>query len=125
MKTPTSIALAAALLVAGAAAVSAAPMDSAAGAKMAPPAGDSLNLTTAQRKTAWKDLYTGVLNQNTPSGFQASVGAVVPSNVATAPMTAKAASDVPALKPYQFAMVQKKLVIINPADRKIADVISR
>jgi hypothetical protein len=31
----------------------------------------------------------------------------------------------PALEPYQFAMLQKKLVIANPNDRKIADVIAR
>ena len=43
----------------------------------------------------------------------------------TAPVTAKAASDVPALKPYKFAKEQKKLVIVNPSDQKIADVITR
>jgi hypothetical protein len=31
----------------------------------------------------------------------------------------------PALEPYQFAMLQKKLVTANPNDRKIADVIAR
>ena len=40
-------------------------------------------------------------------------------------MPAKAASDVPALKPYNFAMLQKKLVIVNPSDHKIAEVITR
>jgi hypothetical protein len=40
-------------------------------------------------------------------------------------VTAKAAGDVPALKPYKFAMLQRKLVIINPRDGKIAEVISR
>jgi hypothetical protein len=110
---------AAALLLAG---VSAAPRNS---GKTAPQASDSLTLTNAQQKAAWDDLHTGALNQSPPSGFSATSGAVVPSNIATAPVTAKAASDVPALTPYNFATVQKKLVIINPTDRKIAEVIRR
>jgi hypothetical protein len=48
-----------------------------------------------------------------------------PSTIVTAPVTARAAGDVPALKPYKFAMVQEKLVIVNPSDGKIVDVITR
>jgi hypothetical protein len=94
-------------------------------AKMAPLASDTLVLSAAQQKTAWDDLYTGALNQKAPAGFNAAVGATVPSNIVTAPVTAKAASAVPALKPYTFAMVQNKLVIVNPDDGKIAEVIAR
>jgi len=93
--------------------------------KMAPPANDTLKLSKTEQSKAWHDLYTPSLNQKTPAGFSATVGAAVPSGVVTAPVTAKAASDVPALKPYKFAMVQKKLVIVNPSDQKIADVITR
>ena len=126
MKARTSIALTAAALLAGVSAASAAGMQqSNAGSNMAPRAGDTLSLSSAQQKTAWKDLYTGSLNQKAPSGFSAVTGAVVPNTVTTAPITSKAASDVPALKPYHFAMLQHKLVIVNPADKKIAEVITR
>jgi sulfite exporter TauE/SafE len=132
LKAQTSIALVAALLLAGVSAASAAGMQSsssnqAAGAatKMAPPTADTLTLTSAQQKTVWKDLYVGSHAQKTPVGFNATIGAVVPGSVTTAPMTSKAASDVPALKPYHFAMLQKKLLIVNPGDKKIADVITR
>ena len=52
------------------------------------------------------------------------MGATVPNTIVIAPVTAQAGGDVPALKPYSFAMVQKKLVIVNPSNRKIADVIA-
>jgi hypothetical protein len=128
MKTPTSIAstaiaLAAAFLLTGATAASATGMQSS-GANPSSPQ-DTLTLSQAQQKTAWQDLYTGALNQPTPAGFDATVGAAVPNSVATAPVTAKAASDVPALRPYSFAMLQNKLVIVNPSDHKIARVIAR
>jgi hypothetical protein len=126
MKPRTSIALAAAALLSGVSAASAAGMQqSNGGANMAPTASDTLSLSSTQQKTAWKDLYTGSLNQKAPSGFSAVTGAVVPNTVTTAPITSKAASDVPALKPYNFAMLQHKLVIVNPADKKIAEVITR
>ena len=83
----------------------------------------ALTLSDAQRKTALQDLYMDSLNQDTPPGFDAVVGAKVPNTIVIAPITAQAGSDVPALKPYSFAMVQKKLVIVNPSDRKIASVI--
>ncbi len=137
MKRQISLALAAALLLSGVALsgvtmASAATMSTATSSNTtpsnttsaAPKAGDTLSLSGTQQKTAWNDLYMGSLDQTTPSGFSATVGAVVPNSVTTAPVTSKAASDVPALKPYSFAMVQKKLVIVNPSDHKIADVIS-
>jgi hypothetical protein len=85
---------------------------------------DMLTLSDAQQKTAWQDLYMDSLNQNTPPGFDLVVGATVPNTIVIAPVTAQAGSDIPALKPYSFAMVQKKLVIVNPSNRKIADVIA-
>jgi hypothetical protein len=50
---------------------------------------------------------------------------VVPNSVTTAPVPSKAAHAVPLLKPYDFAQVQKKLVIVNPSDKKIVEVITR
>ena len=134
MHTRSSIALAAAALLAGMSTAMAAPPENgkmapppaaSTNTKMAPPANDTLKLSKTEQSKAWHDLYTPSLNQKTPAGFSATVGGSVPSGVVTAPVTAKAASDVPALKPYKFAMVQKKLVIVNPSDQKIADVITR
>lgn len=86
--------------------------------------GDALNLSSMQQRTAWHDLTTPPLNQAPPPGFNVKVGAVVPNAVTTAPIPPKAASDVPALQPYRFAILQHKLVIVNPVDKKIAEVIS-
>ena len=100
-KTQTAFAVAAALSLAGIAAASAAGMPSpalvpnaGATAKMAPPASDSLSLSAPQQHAAWNDLYVRSLNQETPAGFDATVGAVVPDSVSVAPVTIKAASDV-------------------------------
>lgn len=129
MNTRTSTGLAAAVLFAGITAASAAEMQSPPptdpGVQASQSPGDLLKLTTAQRKRAWHDLYVKSLNQASPAGFSAATGAVLPQSVQTAPITDRAAGDVPALRPYDFAMLQKKLVIVNPADRKIAEVIGK
>lgn len=67
----------------------------------------------------------GSWSQPAPPGFNAMVGGVLPTSVATAPVTKKAARDVPALKPYDFSLAQHKVLIVNPTDRKIAEVIAR
>jgi hypothetical protein len=125
-KTQTAIAVVAALSLGGISAAMAANMPNAGAAPtMKKPAVDSLRLSSAQQHTAWRDLYVKSLNQNPPSGFDATYGAVVPGGVKIAPVTGKAASDVPALKPYDFAMLQHKLLIVNPSDKKIAEVITQ
>jgi hypothetical protein len=140
MNKPKLAALSVAALIAGISAASAgSPMsrdnanppaakmqsDKTPSANAAAQSGDALTLWEAQRKMAWQDLYMDSLNQNTPPGFDAVVGTTVPNTIVIAPVTAQAGSDVPALKPYSFAMVQKKLVIVNPSNRKITNVIAQ
>jgi Protein of unknown function (DUF1236) len=116
MKKQTPIALAAALLLAGVTAASAAGMAQSA-------ASNSLTLSNTQQKTAWKDLHT-MNKQTAPSSFMAASGKAVPSTLKIKPVPSKTASAVPKLKPYDFAMVKGKLLIVNPSDRTIADVIA-
>ena len=91
---------------------------------MSRPASDTLSLTSTQLKTAWNDLHGQATEQKAPSGFNATVGAVVPSTVKIEPVPSKAVSAVPALKSFDFAMVNGKLLIVNPSNKKIVEVIS-
>jgi hypothetical protein len=123
-KKTLSIALAAVLFAAGASAASAAGTSSTSSTMAKPGASDTLSLPTAQQKTIWKDLKSQASNQTAPSGFQATVGSALPASVKIMPVPSKVATDVPALKPYDFAMVAGKILIVNPSDKKIVDVIT-
>jgi len=123
MKTQTAIALAAAALLSGVTAVSAADIPSS-HSGMAVKASDTLSLDVTQQKTAWNDLNKQASNQNAPSGFEATTGAVVPSGIKISAVPGTAARAVPSLRPYDFAMVHGKLLIVNPSDKKVAEVIS-
>jgi Protein of unknown function (DUF1236) len=62
--------------------------------------------------------------QKAPSGFNPTIGAVVPSTVKVEPVPSNTAMDVPMLKSFDFAMVHGKLLIVNPSDKKIVEVIA-
>jgi hypothetical protein len=130
MNPISSIALATAVLLSGVSAASAAsfwhwPWHSSSKSTMARPASDTLSLTSAQQKMAWNNLSGAESKQSVPAGFSATVGSAVPTTFKIAPVSSKAAQDVPALKSYDFGMLQSKLLIVNPSDKKIVEVITR
>jgi hypothetical protein len=115
MKTQTTIALAAAVLLSGAVAASAETVQ--------PRASDTLSLDSAQQRIAWNDLYRAA-DQRAPADFSAAAGTTVPKTVKLSPVPNNAARDISSLRPYDFAKVQGKVLIVNPSDRMVAEVIS-
>jgi hypothetical protein len=85
---------------------------------------DTVILSAAQRNAIWNDLSKQATNQNA-AGFDATIGTFVPKTVKIEPMPSKTAADVPSLRPYDFAMVGHKLVIVDPSNRVIADVLTK
>jgi hypothetical protein len=114
--TATVTALVAAVLLSGVTAASAA-------SAMKPRAQDTLDLTSAQQKMAWNDL-DHASNQTAPSGFAADAGAKVPATVKISAVPNKASRDLSQLRAYDFAKVGGKILIVNPSDRKVAEVIT-
>jgi len=123
MKRSASLVLAAMLALSGATAASAASHMS----RMSKTtrASDTLNLSGNQQKSIWNDVSRHAANQNAPAGFNAAVGTAVPNGLSTYPIPRQAARDVPAAKPYRYAMTENKVLIVNPTDHKIADVVTK
>ena len=86
---------------------------------------DTLSLTRSQQRTAWRDISKQASSQKAPGDFTASVGATVPNDLSLQPMPAKVATRISSLKPYDYAMLHGKLLIVNPNDKKVVDVINR
>lgn len=86
---------------------------------------DNLSLTRSQQRTAWKDISKQATSQKAPGGFTASVGATIPSDLSLKPMPARVATRISSLKPYDYALLHGKLLIVNPNDKKVVDVINR
>jgi len=89
-----------------------------------PMAKDTLSLTSDQQKTAWKDISAIATKEKAPAGFIASAGAVVPNGLTTRPVPSKTADQVPELRPYRYALLSSNdLLIVNPHDKKVAEII--
>jgi hypothetical protein len=84
---------------------------------------DTVILSAAQRSTVWNDLSKQATNQNA-AGFDATIGTFVPNTVKIEPIPSKTAADIPSLRSYGFAMVGHKLVIVDPSNKVIADVLT-
>jgi Protein of unknown function (DUF1236) len=85
---------------------------------------DTVILSAAQRRVVWNDLSKQAANQNA-AGFNPTIGTFVPNTVKIEPMPSKVAATNPSLRPYDFAMVDHKLVIVDPSNKVIADVLSK
>jgi hypothetical protein len=87
---------------------------------------DTLSLTSAQQAAAWQDITKQARKENTPANFKATVGGIVPDALMTYPVPLTTSAKIPDLRRYQYAFLDNNtLLIINPRDRKITDVITR
>jgi len=85
---------------------------------------DTVILSAAQRRAVWNDLSKQATHQNA-ARFNPAIGTFVPNNVKIEPMPSKVTAKNPSLRPYGFAMVDHKLVIADPSNKVIADVLSK
>jgi uncharacterized protein DUF1236 len=87
-------------------------------------ASDDFVLTGAQEQLLWQRIGRNA-SSTTPSGLIAAVGATLPASVALHALPATVTRQIPAVRPYKYTMLGKTLLIINPTDRVIVDVITQ
>jgi len=86
---------------------------------------DRLSLTGTQEHTIVQSVNKqNVKKEVAPSGFKAAVGQALPTSIPLHSLPSDTTSQVPAVKSYDYAMLQGQLLIVNPKDRKIVDIIA-
>jgi hypothetical protein len=123
-----SVALAAVLMMSGAsiaAAQGAMSKDKATTGAAGASASSKIELTSDQEKKLWTEISGHAMKQSAPSGFTPAVGQAVPTSVSLRELPTKAQTDVPAAKPFHYAMVDNKLLLVNPSDKKIVEIITQ
>jgi hypothetical protein len=118
MQRHNSIVLAIAMVIAN---ISAIPIAS---ARPSVSPSDILTLTNREKRLAWRDLHWRAMHYHEVPGFEPIDHWVLPPTVTVKPVTHRAARDVPALAGYDFAIVEGVLLIVNPTDRAVAEVIA-
>jgi hypothetical protein len=89
------------------------------------PPSDYLVLSEAQEHLLWQ--MVGPQNSSpgvARSGFKASFDARVPKSVVLHPMPKRVVAQLPTLEAYKYAIAGQNLLVVNPLDNTIVDVIT-
>jgi hypothetical protein len=84
---------------------------------------DILVLTHREKRIAWRDLHRQAVRYYGMPGLETLDRWVLPPRVLIKPVTSRAARDIPALAGYDFTIVEGMLLIVNPSDHAVAEVI--
>ncbi|HEX5777770.1 MAG TPA: DUF1236 domain-containing protein [Xanthobacteraceae bacterium] len=85
---------------------------------------DAIVLTNDQKQTLYQQLAMDADSQDAPSGFTASVGSTLPSDVSLEPVPNDVSTKVPSVANYRFAKLDDdRLLIVDPNDRRVVSII--
>ncbi len=97
---------------------------SAAGGSASRPS-DLLFLSGAQEQLIWQRVGRHHAGATTAlPGFDDGIGATMPASVKARAIPSNVTAEIPAVRAYRYAMLGNELLIVNPTDKKIVDVIS-
>jgi hypothetical protein len=84
-----------------------------------------IDLTAAQRQTVYQSISKTQKNNAAPTGFRATVGALVPNGVGLAPVPATIADLMPQTKGLESAMVEGQVMLVDPVGKNVVAVIAQ
>lgn len=87
-------------------------------------AAPALELSAAQRQTIFQSVSRTQKNNAAPTGFRVSVGAHVPDGIELQPVSGTVATLVPKTQHYAVAMVEKQVMLVDPATRQVVAVVT-
>lgn len=81
-----------------------------------------INLTLEQRHTI-RELIKDAKADATSANVQAAVGEPIPQGISPKPMPVAVGQKVPQVKAHRFFLTAQQIVIVDPKDNKVAEVI--
>ena len=85
----------------------------------------SLQLSAQQKAAIFQSVTKEKVKSPPPASLQVSVGAQVPVSIELYALPANVVSEVPATKPYKYTVAQNQVLIVDPTNMKIVDVIKQ
>ena len=85
--------------------------------------GTSLELTPQQKTAIYQIVTREKLRTPPPANTQAIVGAQVPAATELYALPDTIAAEVPSAKMYKYTIVQNEVVIVDPTNMRVIDVI--
>jgi hypothetical protein len=97
----------------------------AAGPNGAATSSDHLNMSNTQRHEIWQSLSKQAAKENAPVSFKAMVGETAPGSIKLQVLPGDVSNRVPAVKSYDYAMLQNQMLIVDPISKKIVDIVTQ
>ena len=82
-----------------------------------------LSLSEAQQSEIWRALRNQARKTQEPAGL--NVGEVVPDDMNLLSFGPRFRGKIPALRPYRYSLLHDRVLIIDPATKKIIAIIGR
>jgi hypothetical protein len=86
-------------------------------------ASDDFALTGAQESLIWHAVSRPGGQDALAPGFNASLYTAVPSSIVLHSLPSAVTRQIPMVQPYKYATQGGALLIVNPSDRRIVDII--
>jgi hypothetical protein len=87
-------------------------------------ASQPIKLSTEQERLIWQRVNDQPVAAAPPlSSLPVRPGQAVPNDIPLQPLPDNVTSDIPSLKGYAYAIVQDRLMIVNPSDKTVGRVI--
>lgn len=84
-----------------------------------------LNLSASDRQTIYTSVSSKMNKETAPPTFLPKVGVVVPSTITLHPLPDTILTLLPRLKDMRYAMVANAVMLADPKDRRVVDVITK
>lgn len=85
--------------------------------------GASLQLSAQQKTAIFQAVTKDKVKSPPPAEFKPSLGASVPASIELYALPANIVADVPAAKQYKYTVAQNLVVIVDPTNMKVVDII--
>ena len=85
----------------------------------------SLQLSAAQKTSIFQSVTKEKVKSPPPANLQVSVGAQIPASIELYPLPANIVADVPAAKAYKYTVSQNQVVLVDPTNMKVVEVIKQ
>jgi hypothetical protein len=83
-----------------------------------------LKLDASQRQIIWENIWRSTTG-SVPIGFGAAVGTPVPAAIKLQPMPQTVSDLIPTVRAFAYARTRNQILIVDPTQRTVVDVINR
>ena len=80
-------------------------------------------LSAAQRSAVYSAVAQEKSKVRPPLAFNLAIGVKVPPSIALYPLPDRTLSEIPAIRSYQYTIVQDQVVLVDPTTLQVVDII--